>query len=159
MRGSSRFKVERKTDSEYFGPDLSPLFRYEVNYVPSRIAKDEVKFAIEKQMLKNVTVSIEDQTAQILISLAKSLSKIARIAKGLDAGVPGASVTGEPEALIATLKLDPTDPVSVARTRAILSHVSTHGLDLRVNPPPRALSLSYLPAPMRSATGRSSLSR
>lgn len=141
MRSSSRFRIERKVDQEVLSPDPSPLFRYEINYVPNRFSKDEVEFQIEDQILKSVTVSTDDQTGQALINLAKSLGNIARLRKGLtDDLVPGSSINRQPETLIAKLRLDPTDPVSVARTRSILSHNAHHGVAMHITPEPRSIS-------------------
>ncbi|WP_049644975.1 hypothetical protein [Candidatus Rhodobacter oscarellae] len=142
MRDSTRFKVERQADQEIIGPDPSPLFRYEINYVPSRFSKDEVDFVIENQILKTVSVSTEDQTGEALINLARALGNISRLNQGLDTDpVPGAGVGAPPNTPIAKLRLDPTDPVSVARTRHILAHDATHGLELHVTPPPRTVSV------------------
>ncbi|MEL7165928.1 MAG: hypothetical protein AAGL96_10700 [Pseudomonadota bacterium] len=143
MRRSSRFRIERKTDQETLGPDPSPLFRYEVNYVPNRLSKDEVKFQIDKQILTSVSVSTEDQTSTALINLAKSLSNLARVRGGLgDDLVPGAGIGAPPDTIVAKLRLDPTDPVSVARTRHILSHDGSHGVDLQVTPAPRPVTIA-----------------
>ncbi|MEM9584949.1 MAG: hypothetical protein AAGA08_17685 [Pseudomonadota bacterium] len=140
MRRSSRFRIDRKPDQEVLGPDPNPLFRYLVNYVPSRFSRDEVDFEIEKQILKSVTVATDDQTGQTLINLARSLGNISRLAADLDP-TPGAGLRDSTaETLVAKLKFDPTDPVSVARTRNILSHNATHGVDLQITPPPRAIT-------------------
>ena len=68
MRRSSRFRIDRKPDQEVLGPDPNPLFRYMVNYVPSRFSRDEVDIEIEKQILKSVSVATDDQTGQTLIN-------------------------------------------------------------------------------------------
>ncbi|MEL7092361.1 MAG: hypothetical protein AAFN94_11560 [Pseudomonadota bacterium] len=142
MRSSTRFRVDRKKTEEVLGPDPSPLFRYEVNYVPNRFSKDEVDFIIENQILKTVTVSTEDQTATALVNLAKSLGNLARVRGGLETDpVPGAGVEKSPDTLIAKLRMDPTDPVSVARTQHILSHNATHGVSLQVTPAPRPVTI------------------
>lgn len=140
MRGASRFKVDRKAEIEFLGPDPNPGFRYEVNYTPSRFSKDEIDITIDNQILQTVTVATEDQTAQALTNLARSLGNLSRLGRGLG-DTPGAAAEGEPTELIATLKLDPTDPVSVARTKHVLSHDHSHGLELQVSPPPRPVQV------------------
>ena len=133
LRSSTELAIERVAAEDIIAPDPSEGFRYEINYVPSRLSRDEVDFQMDNQILKSVTVSTTDESAAALINLAEALGRVRRLGQGLGVELPaGPAATKK----VGQLSLDPTDPKSVALAQNLLRGK----MEMHVSPKPRPVT-------------------
>ncbi|WP_300033671.1 hypothetical protein [uncultured Roseobacter sp.] len=135
MHQSTAFSVKRDPASDLLVPDASSAFRYTINYKPSRFSKDKVDVKIDNQILQSITTSTEDQSGRALIDLAEAFGRISRLGSGLGLDTPGAGAGDETkiDKTVGIVRLDPTDPASLARAQNLLrGH-----LEIQVTPSPR----------------------
>ncbi|WP_299042879.1 hypothetical protein [uncultured Tateyamaria sp.] len=135
--------VQEGTGASVLAPDPSALFRYDVNYTPSRFSRDQVDIEMENQMLSSITVATQDELDDVLVNFAQAAAEIARLSAGLATtprglGPPGGGQGGadKVDQVVAQLSFDPTDVASVKRAQHRLGRM----MNLRIQPPPRPVA-------------------